>query len=80
MLTPGKKQKKEPPPPLIPEFIEVEKVVQSYVNTPIIHCHFGPMPEDEINPKLNYMYIIRKTPSAIGKEFSIYFKLKKTHH
>lgn len=70
----GKKQKKElvpPPPPPIPEFIEVEKVIQSYVNTPIIHCHFGPMPEDDIDPKLNYLYIIRKTPAAIGKHNNI---------
>lgn len=44
-----------------------QKIIQSYVKTPILHCYFGPIPQEQINSTINYFYIIRKTSLAVGK-------------
>lgn len=44
-----------------PEYIEVKKIIQNYVKTPLLHCYFGIIPADKIDPNLNYVYIIRKS-------------------
>ncbi|CAD7085087.1 unnamed protein product [Hermetia illucens] len=69
----GKKGKKgkgktvlvEPPAEAEPVYVEVKKIVQSYVKTPILHCHFGPMESADIDPKIKYIYIVRKNPNDI---------------
>lgn len=44
-----------------------QKIIQSYVRTPILHCYFGTLNPTNIDMKLNYLYFIRKT-SSLGKQ------------
>ncbi|KAJ6635869.1 hypothetical protein Bhyg_14455, partial [Pseudolycoriella hygida] len=62
----GKKGKvKQPAKPPSPIYVEVKKIIQTYVKTPIIHCHFGSLAQDAMNSNINYLYVIRKSHSAI---------------
>lgn len=50
-----------------PVYVEVQRIVQTFVKTPIVHLHFGPMPDEDLNPEINYFYLIRKAPAEIRK-------------
>lgn len=42
-----------------------QKIIQSYVKTPILHCNFGPMPDKLLQLDTRYLYIARKMHSPI---------------
>lgn len=48
-----------------PVFVEVQRIVQTFVKTPIIHLHFGHMPDEDLEPDMNYFYFIRKATAEI---------------
>lgn len=50
-----------------PVFVEVERVVQTFVKTPIVHMHFGPLEARQLNADANYFYAIRKNGAPIRK-------------
>lgn len=50
-----------------PVFVEVERVVQTFVKTPIVHMHFGPLEARQLNADANYFYAIRKNSAPIRK-------------
>lgn len=55
----------------VPEFdyIEVKRIVQNYVKTPILHSHFGKIPPDQFDKNINYFYFIRRYITPIGRCF-----------
>ncbi|KAH8295402.1 hypothetical protein KR018_010894 [Drosophila ironensis] len=58
----GKKKKK---PSYVPVYVEVKKLVPAYVKTPELHCHFGEMESEALDPKIKYTYILRKNRREI---------------
>lgn len=74
----GKKGKVKPIAVEKPEpvFVEVQRIVQTFVKTPIVHLFFGTLPDEDIKPEINYYYLIRKAPAEIRK-LTIYQDLKK---
>ncbi|XP_064550918.1 dynein axonemal heavy chain 10 [Drosophila montana] len=49
----------------VPVYVEVKKMVPAYVKTPILHCHFGEMESHHMDPKIRYVYIMRKNAREI---------------
>lgn len=43
-----------------------QKIIQTYVKTPILHCYFGTLLPADIDPKTKYVYILRKGTAKIG--------------
>lgn len=44
-----------------------QKIIQSYVKTPILHCYFGTLLPVDIDPKAKYVYFLRRSTAKIGK-------------
>ncbi|KAH8358423.1 hypothetical protein KR093_000053 [Drosophila rubida] len=49
----------------VPVYVEVKKMVPAYVKTPELHCHFGEMSSSNLDPKIKYVYILRKNAREI---------------
>ncbi|XP_068158083.1 uncharacterized protein [Drosophila tropicalis] len=49
----------------VPVYVEVKKLVPAYVKTPLLHCHFGEMQPANLDPKIRYVYIVRKNRREI---------------
>lgn len=47
------------------DYIEVTRIMQSYVKTPILHVFFGQVEQWDKN--VNYFYFVRRNNSPIGK-------------
>lgn len=47
--------------------LSIQKIVPVYVKTPILHCHFGEMASHNMEPKMKYVYILRKHSREIRK-------------
>lgn len=47
--------------------LPIQKIVPVYVKTPILHCHFGEMASHNMEPKMKYVYILRKHSREIRK-------------
>lgn len=67
----GKKNKELDPDVIIEtqefDYIEVKRIVQSYVKTPILHLFFGRVPQDHWQKDVNYFYFLRRNNTPIGK-------------
>lgn len=87
----GTKKNKELDPDVIIEtqefdYIEVKRIVQNYVKTPILHLFFGKVPADQWDQAINYFYFVRRYNTPIGKStrmriislfpFHIFLKMK----
>lgn len=53
-------------------YFHFQKIIQSYVKTPILHCYFGTLRPTEIDANAKYVFILRKGASKIGS-FQCYF-------
>ena len=51
----------------VQEYIEVTKIVQSYIKTPILHIYYGRIPDEKIDENTKYAYILRRNTTPIGK-------------
>lgn len=49
------------------DYIEVKRIVQSYVKTPILHIFFGRVPPQLWDKNVNYFYFVRRNNAPIGK-------------
>lgn len=49
------------------DYIEVKRIVQSYVKTPILHLLFGRVPLDQWDQRVNYFYFVRRNNCPIGE-------------
>ncbi|KAH8257767.1 hypothetical protein KR038_000855 [Drosophila bunnanda] len=63
-LTYGNRKKKKLPS-YVPVYVEVKKLVPAYVKTPQLHCHFGELQSEDLDPKIKYVYITRKNRREI---------------
>lgn len=68
----GAKKSKELDPDVIIEtqdfdYIEVKRIVQNYVKTPILHLFFGKVPAEQWNKSVNYFYFVRRYTTPIGE-------------
>ncbi|KAL7729890.1 hypothetical protein ACLKA6_014739 [Drosophila palustris] len=61
----SKRRKTKKKPTYVPVYIEVKKIVPAYVKTPLLHCHFGEMSSSDFDPKIKYVYILRKNAREI---------------
>ncbi|XP_055909296.1 LOW QUALITY PROTEIN: dynein axonemal heavy chain 10 [Eupeodes corollae] len=62
----SKKAKVRDTPPE-PVYVEVKKIIQSFVKTPILHCHFGSINATHLDTSMKYIYIIRNCIDPINK-------------
>lgn len=62
-------------------FFSFQKIIQSYVKTPILHCYFGTLLPVDIDPKAKYVYFLRRSIAKIGKitHYCIHRVLVFTH-
>lgn len=49
------------------DYIEVKRIVQSYVKTPILHLFFGEIPQKHWDENVNYYYFVRRNNTPIGE-------------
>lgn len=49
------------------DYIEVKRIVQNYVKTPILHLLFGRVPPEQWQKDINYFYFVRKNQTPIGE-------------
>lgn len=48
------------------DYIEVKRIVQNYVKTPILHLFFGRVPRQHWDRNVNYYYFVRRNNTPIG--------------
>ncbi|XP_055846772.1 dynein axonemal heavy chain 10 isoform X2 [Episyrphus balteatus] len=68
--TKGKKKSKKSKvrdAPAEPIYVEVKKIIQSFVKTPILHCHFGTINQLHLDPNMKYIYLVRNSSDPIIK-------------
>ncbi|GAB0094127.1 Dynein heavy chain [Sergentomyia squamirostris] len=53
------------------DYVEVKKIIQNYVKTPILNCHFGHIPAESFDRTINYVFLIRKNPSPVERFTSV---------
>lgn len=68
----GKNKNKDLDPDVIIEtqefdYIEVKRIVQNYVKTPILHLFVGRVPQEHWDRNVNYYYFVRRNNTPIGK-------------
>lgn len=51
---------------LFASYFHFQKIIQSYVKTPILHCYFGTLHPADIDAKAKYVYILRRGATKIG--------------
>ncbi|KAH8382819.1 hypothetical protein KR009_005420 [Drosophila setifemur] len=61
----SRREYKKKKPSYVPVYVEVKKLVPAYVKTPVLHCHFGEMESEDLDPKIKYIYIVRKNRREI---------------
>ncbi|XP_075151305.1 uncharacterized protein LOC142225437 [Haematobia irritans] len=59
----GKKRKTIQTP--VPVYVEVKKIIPTFVKTPILHCHFGELSSSHLDNNIKYVYMIRKEVNGI---------------
>lgn len=47
-------------------YFHFQKIIQSYVKTPILHCYFGTLRPTDVDANTKYVYILRWGASKIG--------------
>lgn len=57
---------KKPTPEMTDEKLFFQKIIQTYVKTPILHFHFGPLRPEETISSRKYVYFVRRTTAKIG--------------
>lgn len=53
------------------DYIEVKRIVQSYVKTPILHLFFGKIPQQQWDKNVNYYYFVRRNNTPIGESLGV---------
>ncbi|KAI8123158.1 hypothetical protein CVS40_6160 [Lucilia cuprina] len=61
----GKRKKRKTLVAPSPVYVEVKKIIPTFVKTPILHCHFGELKCSHFNNNIKYVYVIRKEVSGI---------------
>ncbi|XP_055696351.1 dynein axonemal heavy chain 10 [Lutzomyia longipalpis] len=53
------------------DYVEVKKIIQNYVKTPILNCHFGRIPQESFDRAINYVFLIRKNPFPVVRNLLV---------
>ncbi|KAM7359342.1 dynein heavy chain at 89D isoform 2-T2 [Cochliomyia hominivorax] len=63
----GKPKRKKRKTTLMPSpvYVEVKKIIPTFVKTPILHCYFGDLKYKNFDKNIKYIYMIRKEVSGI---------------
>ncbi|XP_037827971.1 dynein heavy chain 10, axonemal-like, partial [Lucilia sericata] len=61
----GKRKKRKTLLAPSPVYVEVKKIIPTFVKTPILHCHFGELKCSHFDNNIKYVYVIRKEVSGI---------------
>ncbi|XP_058981508.1 uncharacterized protein LOC131803810 [Musca domestica] len=61
----GRKKKRKTIQAPVPVYVEVKKIIPTFVKTPILHCHFGELSCTQFDNNIKYVYMIRKEVNGI---------------
>ncbi|XP_061396381.1 uncharacterized protein LOC133332012 [Musca vetustissima] len=62
----GRKKKRKTIQAPVPVYVEVKKIIPTFVKTPILHCHFGELSCTHFDNNIKYVYMIRKEVNGIA--------------
>lgn len=60
-------------------YFHFQKIIQSYVKTPILHCYFGTLRPTDVDANTKYVYILRWGASKIGTLNVVACAVPRTH-